>query len=420
MLANAIYEKLSKELPKDGVVGKKSSSQLIVQVEKERQEITEKLVALATPIETEQQLIDSARVSTESEELGNLIGSAQFAVGKDGYLLAEETIERTSSVEMIKGIRIDNGFGTSQVVNNQEKQTLEVEDTRIILTSYSIKTAMDWKKIIDIYDKVVKSGGQRLVVIARAWTDETINFALQNINQGASIYPLNAPYVDMQERFKDLAALTGATFYDSESYALEDMQVSDIGYASKVIARRFDAIIAGKEDDKTNARIAVRAEELNAKLGGTISEFERKGLIERLAQLNNGFGMIKVGSPSDMERRRLFDKAEDAVNAVRAAYQEGTVPGAGLAFKQIADTLPDDYLLKQPLYVLYNQIMATAPQGFVIEDWVRDSVKVLRIALLHACSVSSAFASAGAVITEEFQPRIEEVLGKTNPTQPQE
>lgn len=410
MLTWAIYDAISKYLPKLGVKGKKTAAELRVQLDRELKEVLESLTKMATPIETEEQLINSGRVSTESDELGALIGSAQWKLGKEGYLLAEETAERESSVEFVKGIRIDNGFGTSQIVNNQEKQILEVEDTRVVLTSYSIKTIPDWQKILKIYEKVVQAGGQRLVVIARAWTDETINFALQNIAKGASIYPLNAPYVDMQERFKDLAAVTGATFYDSEAYSLEDMRIEDVGHAQKVTARRFDAVITGKNDEETRTRVVQRISEITAKHAGSQSEFEKKQLLERAAQLNCGFGIVKIGSASDMERHRLFDKAEDAVNAVRAAFQEGTVPGGGLAFKQISDSLPDTYILKRPLLVLYEQIMSTAPDGFVIEDWVRDPLKVLKVALENACTSAMTFASAGGVVTQAFPKEVNELL----------
>ena len=418
LLSWSIYDVASRLLSKKDVVGKKSPSEVVLQIEKERKEITEKLTEMATPIETKEQLIDSAKVATESDELGKLIGEAQWEIGKDGYLLAETTAERASSFEKIKGVRIDNGFGTSQLINNQEKQILEVEDTKIILTSYTMRDLRPLEKIVN---QLLKSGVRTIVVIARAWTDEGIKTCLENINNGAlKIYPLNAPYVDMQERFKDLAAVTGARFYDAETSSLEDMQLSDVGYASKVVARRFDAIIAGKEDEESNKRVEMRVEEILEKHKGSQSDFEKKGLLERAAQLKNGFGIIKVGSPSDMETRRLFDKAEDAVHAVRAAFQEGTVKGGGLAFKEIADSLPDTYLLKRPLYCLYEQIISTAPEGFVIEDWVRDPVKVLRVVLEKACAAASSFATAGGVVTQEFPKRLDEILKVHNTPPPAE
>lgn len=415
MLAHAIYEAASRLLPREGVLGKKPAAEISKQIERERKEVTDKLLSMATSVETEEQLINSAIVSTEDNDLGTLIGKAQWAVGKEGYLLAEETAERECSVEMVKGIRIDNGFGTSQIVNNLEKQTLEVIDSRVILTSISIKTMADWKRLSKVCEQLNKQGVDTLTIIARAWTDETISYCLQNINQGTmKIYPLNAPYLDMQERFKDMAAVTGAKFIDSEAARLDDIQISDVGFASKIVARRFDAIITGRDDQQTADRVAARVQEITEKHEGSQSDFEKKQLLERAAQLRNGFGIVKVGSPSDMERRRLFDKAEDAVNAVRAAFQEGTVAGGGLAFKVIAETLPDDYLLKRPLCVLYEQIMSSAPESFEIADWVRDPVKVLRVALEKACAAAAAFATAGGVVTQAFPKQLDEMLRVSN------
>lgn len=418
VFANAVYERLSKQLGKEGVMGSKKPAELKRQLMKEKEEVIELLKAQSTPIETVEQLIDSAIVSTEDKDLGKLIGEAQFQLGPSGYLLAEETAERTSSVEITKGIRIDNGFGTSGVINNQEKQTLEVEDTRIILTSYSIKDIGDWQKVMKICDTLWKTtkgdnvASFPITIIARAWTDQTINFCLQNINKGAKIYPLSAPYVNMQERFKDLEAVLGGRFIDSESSDLEDIQLSDVGLAKKVVARRYDALITGSNDPQTQERINKRVEELKEQLEGEQSDFAKKQLAERIAQLTNGFGIIKVGSPSDMERKRLFDKAEDAVNAVRVAFQEGTVKGGGLAFKEIAETLPDDYLIKRPLMSIYEQIMANAPSDFIIEDWVRDPVKVLVTVLERGCESAVAIAGAGGAIVNEVPKGLNEMFQK--------
>lgn len=420
VFGEAIYEKMSKSLGKEGVMGKKPA-ELKVQLMKEKDEVIEKLKLMATPITTVEELIDSARVSVEDDEMGKLIGEAQWQLGPNGYLLAEETAERTSSIEITKGIRIDNGFGTSQVINNQEKQTLEVEDTKIILTSFSIKTLADWQKVMKVCDLIFRQGKTNtnapvnmvpITIIARAWTDETVAYCLQNINKGARIYPLSAPYVNMQERFKDLQAVLGGRFIDAESADLEDLQISDVGFAKKVVARRYDALITGQNDEATQERIKVRVEELTQQLEGEQSDFAKKALNERIAQLTNGFGIVKVGSPSDMERKRLFDKVEDGVNAVRVALQGGTVPGAGLAFKQIADALPDTYLTKRPLMSVYEQIMFNAPSDFVVEDWVRDPLLVCNAVLERGCESASALATAGGAIVSELPKDFNEMFQK--------
>lgn len=420
VFANAVYDKLSKLLAKEGVTGAKPA-ELKIQLMKEKAEVLVKLQEMVTPVTTVEQLVDSARVSVEDDDMGKLIGEAQWQLGPEGYLLAEETAERTSSIEITKGIRIDNGFGTSQIITNYEKQILEVEDTRIILTSFSIKNLNDWQKVMKVCDLIFKQGKTSqnaevkfvpITIIARAWTDETINYCLQNINKGAKIYPLSAPYVNMQERFKDLQAVLGGRFIDSESSDLEDLQLSDVGSAKKVIARRYDALITGTNDEITQERINKRVVELQNQLEGEQSDFAKKALNERIAQLTNGFGVVKVGSPSDMERKRLFDKVEDAVNATRVALQGGTVKGAGLAFKEIAESLPDSYLIKRPLMVIYETIMANAPNDFVIEDWVRDPYLVFKAVLDRGCESASALATASGAIVNEVPKGLNEMFQK--------
>lgn len=407
LLAQAIYQVVSKKLSKENVMSIKRPSELTKQLHEELKKVTDLLTKIATPITTREQLVASAIVSTEDTELGTLIGEAQWDLGKDGYLLAEETAEITSSVEKIKGIRIDNGFGTTEIVNNFEKQTLELEDCQILLTSLTMKNQPQFKVFKErIIDPMAKTGSRTLVVVARAWTDETIKYCMANIQAGFNVYPLSAPYVNMTQRMKDLAAVTGAHFYDSENSDFDDMVISGLGIAKKVVAKRMDAIITGESD------ITDRVKELEKELEGEVSEFAKKQLQERIAQLTNGFAIIKVGSQSDMERKRLYDKCVDAVNATRAAFQEGTVPGAGLAFKQISESLDDSYLLKRPLMALYEQIMSSAPNDFKIEDWVRDPLKVLRVALEQAVTAAGSFATAGGVSTDAWPKDLDTLLKK--------
>lgn len=417
LLGYEIYTILAKDLSKENVLGARKPSELTSKVKKECEEVIALLKDMAVPISTKEQLIDSATVSTEDKELGTLIGEAQWDLGPNGFLLAEVTAERSSSVEKVKGIRIDNGFGTSQLINNQEKGTLEIEDASILLTSLTMREPKDFNTLVEkILEPARKSGIRNVVVVARAWTDDTVKLCMANIQSGAlNVFPLSAPYTNMTERMKDLAAVTGATFYDSENSNFDDMMLSGLGEVKKVVARRMEAILTGKDDD--TGRVDKRVSELMKELDGEVSEFAKKSLQERISQLTNGFAVVKVGSASEMNQRRLFDKADDAVNAVRAAFQEGTVPGAGLAFKEISDSLPDTYLLKRPLLSLYQQIMSSAPDGFVIEPWVRDPVKVLRIALEQACAAASVFATAGGVITVENSKPLDELLRRNTPTQ---
>lgn len=405
-LAQAILDAAVRFLPKEGVAGKLTTAEVLKKIKTEKEEILEILSKQATPITTEEELIHSATVSVEDETLGKLIGSAQWSLGENGYLLAEEAPDKESSVEKIHGVRIDNGFGASFVLNNPEKQMLEVEKVSTILTNETLQSLAPLEKLLN---QMLKANIRQIAIVARGFSNEAIQACGENIKNGFMLYPINAPYTDSTEVMKDLASVLGGQFMDNETHHLEDMQMSDVGFAEKIRARRYDAIFTGKNDSESD-KVQNRIASLKEQLAGSQSDFDKKLLQSRIAQLENGFALIKVGAESETERKRLFDKVEDAVNAVRAALQEGTVKGAGLAFKEIADSLSDTYILKRPLASLHEQIVANAPKDFVVEDWVRDPLKVLRIALEQACSVAGDLATVSTVVVtkkERYNARVD-------------
>ena len=397
-LTNEILKESSKKLGQGTIVGSTTTAGLIRQIQAEKEEVIEKLQKLATPIESKEELVRSAIVSVEDEELGQLIGETQWELGPDGVILAEQTAENRTYIERIPGIKIDNGLGLPVRINNIEKQTLELEDVPVILTT---NTLTSLEPLLDVLNNLAKQEQREVIVVCRAINDNVIKQIAANHDKGFDIYPINAPYVDQREIMLDLQAILGGRFVDSEDGGVDTIQYSDLGHVSRLVAKRYDGVFTGKENEATQARVAKRVEELEQKLAGSVSDFEKRNLQARIAQLKNGFAVAKVGSVSETERKRVFDKVEDAVNAVRAAYQEGTVPGAGLAFKEIAESLPDTYLLKKPLMSVHAQIMKNAPKDFVIEDWVRDPLKVMRIALEQACSVAGDLATVSVAVAQK-------------------
>ncbi len=409
-LAQAVLSEASRFLgdKKRNIIGSKSPAEIARQIETERIEVTKKLIDMKQDVETEQQLIEAATVSVEDPELGKLIGSAQYKLGKEGVLLAEETNELASSIEAVNGIKFDNGVASSSIINDQEKQALIVKDAWVINCNSTLHNLNSLGAIIDkLVAKTSEGGPWKIILIARAFSDIAIQTCLANINMpnGMKVYPINAPYTDGKEVQLDVSAVVGGTFYDYEGYRTEDMNESDVGYASKLIATRYTTIITGPENEQSKARVEKRVAELKEKIAGEKSDFQKRLLEQRLAMLENGFATVKVGASSEIERGYKKDKVDDAVNAVRSAFQEGVVPGAGIAFKTISESLPATYILKRPLLSIYEQIKASAPKDFVVEDWVKDSVKTLRVALEQACSVAGYFATAaGATATEREKP----------------
>lgn len=412
VLAQAILKESLKHLPTGKTFGGKTPSELMHTIEKERVEIIEKLKEKSTPITTREELIESALVSVQDVELADIIGSTQFELGPDGVILAEETTERVTTVEKVRGIRIDNGLGTSLVMNNMEKQCLEAEDAAVLLTNHTVEALTPLLPLMEqLYGKM---GIKTLVIVARGFTTQAVKDCMANTEKGFSIFPINAPYVDQNEVMKDLAAILGGHYINSEQKDLDAIQATDIGHIERLVAHRYDAIFTGRDDEDSKERVEKRLVELKDQLEGSMSEFEKKNLALRIAQLTTGFAILKVGATTEVERRYKKDKADDAVNAVRAAYQEGTVAGAGIAFKEIADSLPDSYILKTPLMSIYEQIKSTSPADYEIPTWVRDPVKVLRIALSNACSVAGTFSTACvAIATERIKPKyVQEVEGE--------
>lgn len=405
LLTWKILERIMKEAGSGGFTKKRPTVEVLRQIDREKDEVIAKLKEVATPIETKEQLIHSATVSVEDPELGKIIGEAQFDVGPDGFLMAEEVNERDTRVERVIGIRIDNGLGATQAINNQEKQSLEIADTPVIMTTNIVESMGVFKHI---GEALAKKGIRRLAIIARAFTSNAIQDVMANAQQGFNLFPINAPYTDQREVMKDLEAILGGRFVDFEDGGIDSIQISDLGHCKFITAKRYEAVFSGMDTEAIKGRVAKRIESLKEKMKGSPSDFEKRNLAQRIAQLKDGFGVVKVGAISETERKRTFDKVEDAVNATRAAYQEGTVKGAGLAFKEVADSLPDSYLLKEPLGAVYEQIIANAPTDFVIEPWVRDPLKVLRIALEQACSVAGDLATVEITVhNKRIKPKDE-------------
>lgn len=402
VLTQAILEALNVG-DSDIISAKRSPVEMIERVQKEKNEVVEKLNASARKIESKEDLIQVAKVSGEYPELAELIGSAQWEVGPNGTVIAEEANSNQDSVEYIHGVRLDNGYSTSRIINNQEKQSLELEDVYVILTNKVFHG--NFKGLEHIFDALVKKGAHNVVIMGRAFDDAAIGVCVKNIQEGAlKLYPLNAPYVDQNEIMEDLAAVLGARYINIEERNVETMLAGDIGHARKITAKRFEGIIAGCPsglNEVVDKRVEARIAQLQEKLKGNISPFERKNIEARLSQLQTGTAVIRVGADTDQKRKHKKDKVDDAVNAVKAAFQEGTVQGGGLALWHIGRELPDEYLLKKALQEPHKQIMSLAPADFTVEDWVRDPVKVIHTALTHACDIASSLATTEVAINFE-------------------
>lgn len=405
LLTRKIFHACVALLPNErSMIGKKSPFEVTKQIQDEVEFINKELDSMSTPITSKEQLIASAKVSVQDDILAELIGSTQWDLGPEGIIIAEETSDTKSSIEIVKGIRIDNGMSQPLAINDFENQSLHIEDCPILLTNYEmINFEKQLKKILE---SIALAGYNKLTIVARAFNQEFLKSASVVSQAGLQIYPINAPYTDQNEIMQDLVAVHGGTYINNETHELSVCDMKDIGFVKKIDAKRWESTFTGIDDDKSKERITKRLGELSQKLTGEKSVFEQKNLKKRIAQLSTGFAILKVGSYTDSMRKTLKDKADDAVGAVRYALQDGVVPGAGISFMIISDKMPEDAILKNPIKIINQQIMLNSPKGFIVEDWVKDPAKVLKVILKYAAEDGSNLATAaGADAVARDKPR---------------
>jgi chaperonin GroEL len=407
VLNSAIRKELLKYLPTDKrFVSLKSVESLKKQLEEERAKVIEELKKDIKTIDTLEDLRASALVSVEDKTLANLIADTQWELGKDGRLIVEEVNEDECGIEKINGILLDNGFATSLMINNPKEHSLEVENGYILLTNHMIRvTDLEGEGAIrKLIMQAVSEGKNNIAIFAQAFDQKAVE-ALVGLHQmGIFVYPINAPYVNQSEILQDIECVTGGKVILQDNGSLDDVSVDNLGRFSKIKMRLMGGVIAGIDDnvERKEKRIA----DLKAELEGEQSFFAKRKLEERIAALAGKLAFLKIGAYVKDDRERLKDKADDAVVSVRMAWNGGTVKGAGIAFKEIADTLPETALLKNPLQVVYNQIKSSAPEDFVIEDWVRDPFITLETALRNACEGAISMARVnGSVVTRDTMPK---------------
>jgi len=399
-LTTEITKAVSRLLPDENrIKALKTPAEIKKMLETSKNEVISILEQSAKPITDKETLIKSALVSVEDEEIAEMLGSTQWELGPEGVIIAEEVNDTESSIEIVKGIRLDNGFASSQVVTNPEKNSLEVSDVPVLLTNYTIgkDELLALKK--SVFDQLVAQKKWGIVIIARAFTSDAIQLCMDTTRAGFAIFPVNAAYTDQTQIMKDIEAVVGGRYIDTEESRLDEIYISDIGFAKRFVAQQFSSVITGIDDDQSKVRVEKRLEFLKSKLTGEKSDFYKKLLEQRIAQLTTGFGILKVGSHSANDRKRLKDKCDDAVQSVRLALKGGTVKGGGLALKEISEMMTDDNILKRPLTCIYDQIISSAPEGFEIEDWVRDPFLTVKSALTHACATAGTFANTNGIIT---------------------
>ncbi|MDA0257005.1 MAG: chaperonin GroEL [Chloroflexi bacterium] len=399
--------------------------------------VNAELERLATPVESQEMVRQVATIAANSdEEIGELIADVMDKVGRDGVITVEEGKSVEHEREVVEGLQVDNGWMSPLFATDQERLETVIEDPYILITDLKLGAIQEIAPLLEKLLPVSKN----LVIFCDSMEAEVLSLLVLNKMRG-SVNPLVVRSPSFGERRKqmseDLAALTGGVFITEDmGHLLEKVEVAALGRADRIVTTpKTTTIIGGRGTDE---QIRARVETLRAQVDSdAITIFDREILQKRIAKLTGGVGIIRVGGSSEIDVRERKFRVDDALNATRAAVDEGVVPGGGVAYLRARVAL--DPLLKEldgdeatgvrilqqalesPLRqivknaggepaVVVGQVLAgkgyygydaaSGTYGDMFKLGIIDPVKVVRIALNSAVSVSALMLTTEALISD--------------------
>ena len=394
----------------------------------------ERLKEISKPVEGRSNISQVAAISAADEEVGELIADAMEKVGKDGVITVEESKGFNTDLEVVEGMQFDRGYITPYMITDTDKMEAVLENPLILITDKKISNIQE---ILPVLEKVVQSGKQ-LLIIAEDIEGEALSTLVLNRLRGTfTCVGVKAPgFGDRRKAMlQDIAALTGGQVITEElGLELKSAAIQQLGTARQVRVKKENTIIVDGAGDK--ADIEARVNQIKAQIEETTSDFDREKLQERLAKLAGGVAVIKVGAATETELKERKLRIEDALNATRAAVEEGIVSGGGTALVNVyeavaavkaeGDEKTGVNIILRALEEPIRTIAANAGQegSVIVErlkkeavgtgynaatgDWVNmfeagiiDPVKVTRSALQNAASVASVFLTTEAVIADK-------------------
>ncbi|MDR0859931.1 MAG: chaperonin GroEL, partial [Candidatus Peribacteria bacterium] len=345
--------------------------------------LVEEIQKAAQQIGDSKELIKQvATLSAQDEEVGTLISDVFEEIGKDGTITVEEGNTIGLTKEIKTGMQFDQGYLSPYFVSDSQRMESVIEKPFILITDKKISSLKD---ILPVLEAMAQTGRKDILIIAEDVEGEALASLILNRLKGAlNAVPVKAPgFGDRKkEILKDIAAVTGATLITEDlGIKLEDATLDMLGKADKVIVNKDETIIVAGQGDEEE--IEARADQIRSQIENSKSDYDKEKLAERLAKLVGGIAVIKVGAATEMEMKNKKFKIEDALNATRAAIEEGIVAGGGSVLVQLSKTLTTFKLdaedeqvaveiLQQAIQYPVKQIADNA--GFK-GDWVVEKVK---------------------------------------------
>lgn len=393
----------------------------------------EAIVNMSSKVNGKEQITKVAAISAGDEEVGKLVADAMEKVSADGVITIEESKTMKTELDLVEGMQFDRGYVSAYMATDMDKMEAVLDNPYILITDKKISNIQE---ILPVLEQIVQSG-QKLLIIAEDVEGEALTTLVINKLRGTfSVAAVKAPgYGDRRKAMlQDIAILTGGTVISDElGLDLKEATLEQLGRAKSVKVQKENTIIVDGEGNKDE--IAARVAQIRAQIEETTSDFDREKLQERLAKLAGGVAVIRVGAATETEMKENKLRMEDALNATRAAVEEGIVSGGGSAYihaskevEKFAASLEGDEktganivlkALEAPLFiiaqnaglegaVIVNKVKESAKgTGFnaltgeyvdMVKDGILDPAKVTRSALQNATSVASTFLTTESAV----------------------
>lgn len=403
-------------------------------IEQATQTAVAALEAMSQPVSSREAIAQVASVSSGDESIGELIADAMERVGQDGVITIEDSQTMDTEFNVVEGMQFDRGYLSQYMVTDNEKMVAELEEPMIFITDRKITNIQD---VLPLLEKVMQSGRPLLMIAEDIEGEALPTLVLNKLRGTLNVVAVKAPgFGDRRKAMlEDIAILTGATVISEElGFELSDATPAHLGSAGSVsVSKDSTTIVEGSGDSQA---IADRCQVIRSQAEETSSEFDQEKLLERLAKLSGGVAVVKVGAATETEQKERKLRIEDALNATRAAVEEGIVPGGGIALLNVIDAVSeievqDDEatgvrIVQRALEEPLRQIVSNAgEEGSVIIDKIKnaqkdsygynaetgefvnmteagiiDPTKVTRSALQNASSVAALLLTTEAVVAD--------------------
>ncbi len=400
----------------------------------------ESLTAASKPVNGKEDIARVGTISAGDEVIGELIADAMEKVTSDGVITVEESKTAETYSEVVEGMQFDRGYLSPYMVTDTDKMEAVIDDALILITDKKISNIQE---ILPLLEQLVQSG-RKLLIIAEDVEGEALTTLVLNKLRGTfNCVAVKAPgFGDRRkEMLRDIAILTGAEVISSElGLELKDADIAQLGQARQVKVSKENTIIVGGAGDSD--AIKARVAQIRSAIETTTSDFDREKLQERLAKLAGGVAVIKVGAATEAEMKEKKLRIEDALNATKAAVEEGIVAGGGTAYlnviedvKRMLDTTDGDErtgvkivikALEEPVRqiatnagfdggVVVDKIMSSGKAGYGFDAYnevyvdmmsagIVDPTKVTRSALQNAASIASVILTTESVVADKPEP----------------